>query len=167
MDRTTGLPRIWCIDLLYPTSYDRGVSLAAMELPAKDVPEPFRWRLVKLPAIPPRHRYRGRTGPWSRSTTQRSRRAGSSHAASPLLAGAVDRDSGPRGQPMPATCPIEQESAGNSGERRRSPPRTRRSAFHQVSWDPVRRSKLAPQNPTAALDLVIDTPPANPSAYSM
>lgn len=34
---------------VYPTSYDRWVSLATVELPAKDVPEPFRWRLSRLP----------------------------------------------------------------------------------------------------------------------
>ncbi|MEU8863286.1 DUF6083 domain-containing protein [Streptomyces umbrinus] len=33
----------------YPTSYDRWVDLATVELPAKDVPEPFRWRLTRLP----------------------------------------------------------------------------------------------------------------------
>lgn len=36
-----------------PTNYDRWVSLATVELPAKDVPEPFRWRLTKLPARSP------------------------------------------------------------------------------------------------------------------
>ncbi|WP_244201821.1 DUF6083 domain-containing protein [Streptomyces diastatochromogenes] len=35
---------------LYPTNYDRWVSLAMVELPAKDVPEAFRWRLTRLPA---------------------------------------------------------------------------------------------------------------------
>ncbi|WP_075033834.1 DUF6083 domain-containing protein [Streptomyces mirabilis] len=35
-----------------PTSYDRWVSLATVELPAKDVPEPFRWRLTRLPDQP-------------------------------------------------------------------------------------------------------------------
>ncbi|MDX3067826.1 DUF6083 domain-containing protein [Streptomyces sp. ND04-05B] len=34
---------------IYPTNYDRWVSLAMVELPAKDVPEPFRWRLTRLP----------------------------------------------------------------------------------------------------------------------
>ncbi|MFI9833240.1 DUF6083 domain-containing protein [Streptomyces sp. NPDC051913] len=34
---------------VYPTNYDRWVSLAEVALPAKDVPEPFRWRLTKLP----------------------------------------------------------------------------------------------------------------------
>uniref|UniRef100_UPI003F492A93 DUF6083 domain-containing protein n=1 Tax=Streptomyces chartreusis TaxID=1969 RepID=UPI003F492A93 len=34
---------------VYPTNYDRWVSLAMVELPAKDVPDPFRWRLTKLP----------------------------------------------------------------------------------------------------------------------
>ena len=39
---------------VYPTNYDRWVSLAMMELPAKDVPEAFRWRLARLPTqIPP------------------------------------------------------------------------------------------------------------------
>lgn len=33
----------------YPTAYDRWISLATVELPAKDVPERFRWRLVKVP----------------------------------------------------------------------------------------------------------------------
>ncbi|MEV7979416.1 DUF6083 domain-containing protein [Streptomyces sp. NPDC086519] len=37
---------------VYPTVYDRWVSLAMVELPAKDVPRPFRWRLVKV--TPPR-----------------------------------------------------------------------------------------------------------------
>nr|QIY77247.1 hypothetical protein HEP84_34085 [Streptomyces sp. RLB1-33] len=36
-----------------PTNYDRWVSLATVELPAKDVPEPFRWRLTKLTARSP------------------------------------------------------------------------------------------------------------------
>lgn len=31
----------------YPTYYDRWVDLATCELPAKDVPEPYRWRLAK------------------------------------------------------------------------------------------------------------------------
>ncbi|MCX4236659.1 DUF6083 domain-containing protein [Streptomyces sp. A15ISP2-DRY2] len=34
---------------LCPTSYDRWVSLDTTELPAKDVPEPHRWRLMRLP----------------------------------------------------------------------------------------------------------------------
>ncbi|WP_308030938.1 DUF6083 domain-containing protein [Streptomyces sp. CoH27] len=34
---------------VYPTNYDRWVSLAMVELPAKDVPEAFRWRLTRLP----------------------------------------------------------------------------------------------------------------------
>ncbi|WP_234440966.1 DUF6083 domain-containing protein [Streptomyces scabiei] len=34
---------------IYPTVYDRWVGLAMAELPAKAVPEPFRWRLVKIP----------------------------------------------------------------------------------------------------------------------
>jgi hypothetical protein len=33
---------------VYPTVYDRWVSLATRELPAKDVPQRFRWRLVQL-----------------------------------------------------------------------------------------------------------------------
>ncbi len=36
-----------------PTIYDRWVSLAMMELPAKDVPEAFRWRLMALPTRSP------------------------------------------------------------------------------------------------------------------
>ncbi|MEY2244514.1 hypothetical protein AB8A21_16605 [Streptomyces sp. BF23-18] len=55
------LVRVW------PTNYDRRVSLATVELPAKDVPEPLRWRLTKLPARSHRHGHRRRTGPWSRS----------------------------------------------------------------------------------------------------
>ncbi|MFH8474912.1 DUF6083 domain-containing protein [Streptomyces sp. NPDC018000] len=35
---------------LYPTNYDRWVSLAMAELSAKDVPARYRWRLVKRPA---------------------------------------------------------------------------------------------------------------------
>ncbi|MFE0739288.1 DUF6083 domain-containing protein [Streptomyces sp. NPDC058855] len=35
---------------IYPTIYDRWVSLATRELPAKDVPQRFRWRLVQLPS---------------------------------------------------------------------------------------------------------------------
>ncbi|WP_308401347.1 DUF6083 domain-containing protein [Streptomyces sp. AC512_CC834] len=33
---------------VYPTVYDRWVSLAVTELPAKAVPECFRWRLVRI-----------------------------------------------------------------------------------------------------------------------
>jgi hypothetical protein len=33
---------------VYPTTYDRWVSLSTLELPAKDVPEVFRWRLTRL-----------------------------------------------------------------------------------------------------------------------
>lgn len=33
---------------IYPTVYDRWVGLAMAELPAKAVPERFRWRLVKI-----------------------------------------------------------------------------------------------------------------------
>ncbi|MFK0105180.1 DUF6083 domain-containing protein [Streptomyces sp. NPDC091217] len=36
-----------------PTTYDRWVSLAVVELPAKDVPEAFRWRLMRLPTRSP------------------------------------------------------------------------------------------------------------------
>ncbi|MCX5089982.1 DUF6083 domain-containing protein [Streptomyces sp. NBC_00365] len=43
-------PRCGAIIQVCPTNYDRWVSLATVELPAKDVPEPFRWRLTKLPA---------------------------------------------------------------------------------------------------------------------
>ncbi|GAA3372538.1 hypothetical protein GCM10020367_27850 [Streptomyces sannanensis] len=32
---------------LYPTNYDRWVSLATAELPAKNVPARYRWRLMK------------------------------------------------------------------------------------------------------------------------
>ncbi|MFD0436067.1 DUF6083 domain-containing protein [Streptomyces chartreusis] len=42
-------PRCGAPVRVYPTNYDRWVSLAMVELPAKDVPEPFRWRLTKLP----------------------------------------------------------------------------------------------------------------------
>ncbi|MFE4416996.1 DUF6083 domain-containing protein [Streptomyces sp. NPDC056817] len=35
---------------VYPTNYDRWVSLATREMPAKDVPERYRWRLVPTPA---------------------------------------------------------------------------------------------------------------------
>ncbi|MEU6775302.1 hypothetical protein [Streptomyces sp. NPDC046759] len=38
---------------MYPTTYDRWVSLAMVELPAKDVPEAFRWRLMRLPTRSP------------------------------------------------------------------------------------------------------------------
>ncbi|MGW2058319.1 DUF6083 domain-containing protein [Streptomyces sp. NPDC001840] len=34
----------------YQTNYDRWVYLASRELPAKDVPSRFRWRLLPLPA---------------------------------------------------------------------------------------------------------------------
>ncbi|MEU5292173.1 DUF6083 domain-containing protein [Streptomyces umbrinus] len=37
---------------VYPTNYDRWVSLAMVELPAKDVPEAFRWCLTRLPDPP-------------------------------------------------------------------------------------------------------------------
>lgn len=42
-------PQCGALIRVYPTNYDRWVSLATVELPAKDVPEPFRWRLTKLP----------------------------------------------------------------------------------------------------------------------
>ncbi len=42
-------PRCSAFVRIYPTTYDRWVRLAAVEMPAKDVPEPFRWRLMKLP----------------------------------------------------------------------------------------------------------------------
>jgi hypothetical protein len=35
---------------VWPTNYDRWVSLATRPLPAKDVPERHRWRLVPTPA---------------------------------------------------------------------------------------------------------------------
>ncbi|MFJ5303972.1 DUF6083 domain-containing protein [Streptomyces sp. NPDC088350] len=34
---------------VYPTNYDRWVSLAMVELPAKDAPAAFRWRLTRVP----------------------------------------------------------------------------------------------------------------------
>ncbi|MFJ9213277.1 DUF6083 domain-containing protein [Streptomyces sp. NPDC102264] len=34
----------------YPTNYDRWVDLASRELPAKDVPSRYRWRLIPLRA---------------------------------------------------------------------------------------------------------------------
>ncbi|MFF7130784.1 DUF6083 domain-containing protein [Streptomyces sp. NPDC008196] len=42
-------PKCGAFVQIYPTTYDRWVSLAAAEMPAKDVPEPFRWRLMRLP----------------------------------------------------------------------------------------------------------------------
>ncbi len=42
-------PECGALIRIYPTNYDRWVSLATVELPAKDVPEAFRWRLTKLP----------------------------------------------------------------------------------------------------------------------
>ncbi|MCL6736107.1 DUF6083 domain-containing protein [Streptomyces neyagawaensis] len=36
---------------VYPTTYDRWVSLAMVEMPAKDVPAAFRWRLMRLPPL--------------------------------------------------------------------------------------------------------------------
>ncbi|MEU0428023.1 DUF6083 domain-containing protein [Streptomyces canus] len=44
-------PRCGAFVCAYPTTYDRWVSLATVEMPAKDVPEPFRWRLMKLPDL--------------------------------------------------------------------------------------------------------------------
>ncbi|MEW2303681.1 DUF6083 domain-containing protein [Streptomyces sp. NPDC006655] len=43
-------PECGALIRIYPTIYDRWVSLAMLELPAKDVPEAFRWRLMPLPA---------------------------------------------------------------------------------------------------------------------
>ncbi|MET7650791.1 DUF6083 domain-containing protein [Streptomyces sp. NPDC005486] len=42
-------PECGALIRVYPTSYDRWVSLAMVQLPAKDVPEAFRWRLARLP----------------------------------------------------------------------------------------------------------------------
>ncbi|WNZ14660.1 DUF6083 domain-containing protein [Streptomyces sp. 11x1] len=42
-------PECGALVRIYPTNYDRWVSLAMMELPAKDVPEAFRWRLTRVP----------------------------------------------------------------------------------------------------------------------
>jgi hypothetical protein len=42
-------PKCGALVRIYPTNYDRWVSLATVELPAKDVPEPFRWRLTTFP----------------------------------------------------------------------------------------------------------------------
>ncbi|MET9914682.1 DUF6083 domain-containing protein [Streptomyces sp. NPDC006476] len=71
---------------VYPTNYDRWVSLAMVELPSKDVPEAFRWRLTRLPGQSPHpHGYRGRTGPWNRSATERTRRTGSPHDVHPRV----------------------------------------------------------------------------------
>nr|WP_246091325.1 DUF6083 domain-containing protein [Streptomyces griseorubiginosus] len=44
-------PRCGAFVRIYPTTYDRWVSLATVEMPAKDVPEPFRWRLMRLPDL--------------------------------------------------------------------------------------------------------------------
>ncbi|MFJ3306726.1 DUF6083 domain-containing protein [Streptomyces sp. NPDC086549] len=41
-------PECGALIRVYPTNYDRWVSLDMVELPAKDVPERFRWRLTKL-----------------------------------------------------------------------------------------------------------------------
>lgn len=63
---------------LYPTTYDRWVSVAMVDMPAKDVPAAFRWRLMGLPADPPSrpiswpHESVGsihcRASPWCRRT---------------------------------------------------------------------------------------------------
>ncbi|MCX5169057.1 DUF6083 domain-containing protein [Streptomyces antibioticus] len=42
-------PKCGAFVSIYPTTYDRWVSLSTVEMPAKDVPEPFRWRLMRLP----------------------------------------------------------------------------------------------------------------------
>ncbi|WP_232838430.1 DUF6083 domain-containing protein [Streptomyces geranii] len=41
-------PECGALIRVYPTTYDRWVSLSTLELPAKDVPERYRWRLTKL-----------------------------------------------------------------------------------------------------------------------
>lgn len=46
-------PECGALVRIYPTNYDRWVSLAMVELPAKDVPEAFRWRLTRLPDLSP------------------------------------------------------------------------------------------------------------------
>nr|WP_231976484.1 DUF6083 domain-containing protein [Streptomyces sp. 3214.6] len=46
-------PECGALVRIYPTNYDRWVSLAMVELPAKDVPEAFRWRLTRLPGRSP------------------------------------------------------------------------------------------------------------------
>ncbi|WP_256340429.1 DUF6083 domain-containing protein [Streptomyces sp. 2231.1] len=46
-------PECGALIRIYPTTCDRWVSLAPMELPAKDVPEAFRWRLMPLPTRSP------------------------------------------------------------------------------------------------------------------
>jgi hypothetical protein len=51
MDRASDLPYVRCFVRIYPTTYDRWVSLATVEMPAKAVPEPFRWRLMRLPDL--------------------------------------------------------------------------------------------------------------------
>jgi hypothetical protein len=98
---------------IYPTTYDRWVSLATVEMPAKAVPEPFRWRLMRLPDLSPRHdRDRGCTGPWSRSVARRACRAGSPHDVRARVGRAVDHGGEPARAPA---CPIERQSAGNNG----------------------------------------------------
>ncbi|MFI2207494.1 DUF6083 domain-containing protein [Streptomyces sp. NPDC020192] len=46
-------PECGALIRIYPTNYDRWVSLAMVEMPAKDVPEAFRWRLMPLPTRSP------------------------------------------------------------------------------------------------------------------
>lgn len=46
-------PECGALVRICPTNYDRWVSLATVELPAKDVPEAFRWRLTRLPGRSP------------------------------------------------------------------------------------------------------------------
>lgn len=46
-------PECGALVRVYPTNYDRWVSLATVELPAKDVPEAFRWRLTRVPDLSP------------------------------------------------------------------------------------------------------------------
>ncbi|MEV6594235.1 DUF6083 domain-containing protein [Streptomyces acidicola] len=41
-------PECGALVRVYPTTYDRWVCLSTVELPAKDVPEAFRWRLMRL-----------------------------------------------------------------------------------------------------------------------
>ncbi|MFJ4789069.1 DUF6083 domain-containing protein [Streptomyces sp. NPDC088794] len=41
-------PECGALIRVYPTNYDRWVSLATVELPAKDVPDVYRWRLTTL-----------------------------------------------------------------------------------------------------------------------
>jgi hypothetical protein len=46
-------PECGALIRVYPTNYDRWVSLATVELPAKDVPEVYRWRLTRLRGLSP------------------------------------------------------------------------------------------------------------------